>query len=103
MATKRGHVLLVRRRHDRLRMFPGGRRQGREREKDCLEREIKEELPKLRLGRLRLWKEVKSRIGVGDGKSTGGLCNEDCIAHLVERLIFGAGALPRPKIARKRR
>ena len=40
-------------------MFPGGRKQQRESEKDCLRREIKEELPKLKLGRLRLWKEVK--------------------------------------------
>ena len=30
----------------------------RESEKDCLRREIKEELPKLKLGRIRLWKEV---------------------------------------------
>jgi ADP-ribose pyrophosphatase YjhB (NUDIX family) len=59
IAAKRGRVLLVRRRHDRLWMFPGGRRRGRETEKDCLRREIREELPKLKLGRLKLWKEVK--------------------------------------------
>jgi 8-oxo-dGTP diphosphatase len=41
-------------------MFPEGRRRGREAEKDCLRREIREELPKLKLGRLRLWKEVKA-------------------------------------------
>jgi 8-oxo-dGTP diphosphatase len=29
--------------------------------KDCLRREIREELPKLKLGRLKLWKEVKSK------------------------------------------
>ena len=29
--------------------------------KDCLRREIREELPELKLGRLRLWKEVKAR------------------------------------------
>jgi len=28
---------------------------------DCLKREIREELPKLKLGRLRLWKEVRSK------------------------------------------
>jgi 8-oxo-dGTP diphosphatase len=61
VATKRGKVLLVRRRRDRLWMFPGGRKRSRENEKDCLRREIKEELPKLRLGRVRLWKEVKAR------------------------------------------
>jgi 8-oxo-dGTP diphosphatase len=42
-------------------MFPGGRRRGRETEKDCLQREIREELPKLKLGRLRLWKAVKTK------------------------------------------
>jgi ADP-ribose pyrophosphatase YjhB (NUDIX family) len=39
-------------------MFPGGQKRERESEKDCLRREIKEELPKLKLGRVRLWKEV---------------------------------------------
>ena len=61
VAAKRGKVLLVRRRVDGLWMFPGGRKRARETEKACLRREIKEELPKLNLGRLRLWKEVKSR------------------------------------------
>ena len=61
VAMKRGKVLLVRRKRDRLWMFPGGRKRARESEKDCLRREIKEELPKLRLGRVRLWKEVKAQ------------------------------------------
>jgi 8-oxo-dGTP diphosphatase len=61
VATKRGKVLLVRRRRDRLWMFPGGRKRPRESAKACLRRELKEELPKLKLGRVRLWKEVKSR------------------------------------------
>jgi 8-oxo-dGTP diphosphatase len=61
IVTKRGKVLLVRRRRDRLWMFPGGRKRARETEKECLRREIKEELPKLRLGPVRLWKEVKSK------------------------------------------
>jgi len=42
-------------------MFPGGRKRESESEKDCLKREIKEELPKLKLGRVRLWKQVKSK------------------------------------------
>ena len=42
-------------------MFPGGRKRARENDKQCLHREIKEELPKLKLGRLKLWKEVKKR------------------------------------------
>jgi 8-oxo-dGTP diphosphatase len=61
VAAKRGRVLLVRRRRDKRWMFPGGRRRGRETDRDCLRREIREELPELRLGRLRLWKEVKAR------------------------------------------
>lgn len=61
VAAKRGRVLLVRRRRDRIWMFPGGRKRRHESAKDCLRREIKEELPKLKLGRLRLWKEVKSK------------------------------------------
>jgi len=60
VVVKRGKVLLVRRRRDRLWMFPGGRKRARESEKDCLSREIREELPKLRLGHVRLWKELKA-------------------------------------------
>lgn len=61
VAAKRGKVLLVRRRSDGLWMFPGGRKRARETEKACLRREIKEELPKLKLGRISLWKEVKAK------------------------------------------
>jgi 8-oxo-dGTP diphosphatase len=61
IAVKRGKVLLVRRRKDGLWMFPGGRKRGQEDEKDCLRREIKEELPKLKLGRVTLWKEATTR------------------------------------------
>jgi ADP-ribose pyrophosphatase YjhB (NUDIX family) len=61
IVAKGGKVLLVRRRRDRLWMFPGGRKRPRETAKECLRREIKEELPKLRLGPVRLWKEVKSK------------------------------------------
>jgi 8-oxo-dGTP diphosphatase len=61
VAIKRGRVLLVRRRRDRRWMFPGGRKRASENEKQCLHREIQEELPKLKLGRLKLWKEVNKR------------------------------------------
>ena len=60
VASKRGRVLLVRRRRDKLWMFPGGRKRRRETERQCLRREINEELPELKLGRLTLWKEVTS-------------------------------------------
>jgi 8-oxo-dGTP diphosphatase len=42
-------------------MFPGGRKRAAESDKQCLYREIKEELPKLKLGRLKLWREVEKR------------------------------------------
>jgi ADP-ribose pyrophosphatase YjhB (NUDIX family) len=61
VAAKRGRVLLVRRRRDGKWMFPGGRKRQDENDKDCIRREIREELPKLKLGRLRLWKEVKAK------------------------------------------
>ena len=61
VAAKRGRVLLVRRRRDGRWMFPGGRKRQNENDKDCIKREIKEELPKLKVGRVRLWKEVKSK------------------------------------------
>ena len=61
VSVKRGRVLLVRRKRDGLWMFPGGRKRARESDKECLRREMKEELPKLKLGRLRLWKEVKAK------------------------------------------
>ncbi|MGE5158823.1 MAG: NUDIX hydrolase [Gemmatimonas sp.] len=66
VASKRGRVLLVRRRRDRRWMFPGGRKRATESDKQCLRREIREELPKLKLGRLKLWKEVKKK-----NRSTG--------------------------------
>ena len=61
VVTRKGRVLMVRRRRDGLWMFPGGRRRAGESDRGCLRREIKEELPKLKLGRLKLWKEVKAR------------------------------------------
>jgi 8-oxo-dGTP diphosphatase len=61
VVAKRGKVLFVRRRSDGLWMFPGGRKRPRENDKDCLRREIKEELPKLKLGELKLWKQVKAK------------------------------------------
>lgn len=42
-------------------MFPGGRKRVGESERKCLRREIREELPKLKLGPVKLWKEVKAK------------------------------------------
>jgi 8-oxo-dGTP diphosphatase len=61
VAAKKGRVLLVRRRHDRVWMFPGGLRREDESDRRCLHREIGEELPKLKIGPVKLWKEVKTR------------------------------------------
>jgi 8-oxo-dGTP diphosphatase len=61
VASKGRRVLLVRRRRDKRWMFPGGRRQASETEKECLRREIREELPSLKLGGLKLWKEVRAK------------------------------------------
>ncbi len=58
---RRGKVLLVRRRKDGLWMFPGGRKRGKEDDKDCLRREIREELPALKMGRVTLWKEATAK------------------------------------------
>jgi ADP-ribose pyrophosphatase YjhB (NUDIX family) len=53
-------VLLVRRREDKRWMFPGGRRRQMPKEspKACLRRELREELPKLKVGRFRRWKSL---------------------------------------------
>ncbi|MCK1739545.1 NUDIX hydrolase [Bradyrhizobium sp. 139] len=61
VVARNGRVLLVRRRRDKRWMFPGGRKRAGESERKCLHREIMEELPKLRLGELRLWKEVNGK------------------------------------------
>jgi ADP-ribose pyrophosphatase YjhB (NUDIX family) len=68
VAVRRGKVLLVRRKKDCLWMFPGGRRQDKETARDCIRREIKEELPKLKLGRLELWKVVTAKNKVSGRK-----------------------------------
>jgi 8-oxo-dGTP diphosphatase len=58
VAARDGRVLLVRRRSDGLWMFPGGRRRRGETVEECLRREIKEELPRLKFGRVKLWKKL---------------------------------------------
>ena len=66
VAAKDGRrVLLVRRRRDGLWTFPGGKRNGgSESLKECLSREVGEELPRLRLRKYHLWKKVGAMNGI---------------------------------------
>ena len=86
VAAKGERVLLVRRKRDRLWMFPGGRKRRGETEKQCLRREIKEELPKLKLGGLRLWKEDK-----GTDRRSGRKMN-DALLSLASLLAISRSA-----------
>ena len=66
VAAKHGRrVLLVRRRRDGFWTLPGGKRNGgSESLKECLSREVKEELPQLKLRKCRLWKKVGGVNGI---------------------------------------
>ena len=66
VAAKDGRrVLLVRRRRDGLWTVPGGKRNGgSESLKQCLTREVREELPQLRLRKYHLWKKVGGMNGI---------------------------------------
>jgi ADP-ribose pyrophosphatase YjhB (NUDIX family) len=68
VAARKGLVLLVRRRRDGLWTFPGGRKRGRESARRCLQRELGEELPRLRLGSPRLWRKVKGKNPISGGR-----------------------------------
>jgi len=63
VVARKGKVLLVKRRTDGLWMFPGGRRKrsASESPKRCLRREIKEELPYLKLGPVKLWTKLTGK------------------------------------------
>ncbi|WP_398472777.1 NUDIX hydrolase [Tardiphaga sp.] len=61
VVIKGGKVLLVRRKKDGLWMFPGGRKRRDENAKQCLRREIAEELPMLKVGGISLWKKATTR------------------------------------------
>jgi 8-oxo-dGTP diphosphatase len=66
VAAKDGRrVLLVRRRRDGLWTVPGGKRNGgSESLTQCLTREVREELPQLRLRKYHLWKKVGGMNGI---------------------------------------
>src|SRR5258706_397777 len=63
-----------------------GRKREPESDIDCLRREIKEELPKLKLGRLRLWKEVKAKNRRSGRKMSDAIF---VTAKAAERLTIG--------------
>ena len=66
VAAKDGRrVLIVRRRRDGRWTLPGGKRNGgSESLKECLSREVHEELPRLQLRRWHLWKKVGGVNGI---------------------------------------
>jgi len=80
VAARKGKLLLVRRRKDRVWTLPGGKRKKpKEAARRCLRREVREELPKLRLGRklkrvsvrdrdqtLFVAKRVRGKLAIGD-------------------------------------
>src|SRR5258707_15295687 len=91
VAAKRGRILLVRRRRDRLWMFPGGRRRGRETEKDCLRREIRKELPKLKLGRLKLLKEGRAKKPRSGRKMSDAIFKSFQFGHRISMSVLSRG------------
>jgi ADP-ribose pyrophosphatase YjhB (NUDIX family) len=82
VAARKGKLLLVRRRKDRVWTLPGGKRkQPKEAARRCLKREVREELPEIRFGRklkrvsvrsrnqtLFVAKRVRGKLAIGDPK-----------------------------------
>jgi 8-oxo-dGTP diphosphatase len=61
IATRRARLLLVRRRKDKMWTLPGGKRKKpRESAKACLRRELREELPALRVRQTKLLGKIKN-------------------------------------------
>jgi 8-oxo-dGTP diphosphatase len=62
LIARKKRMLLVRRKKDGAWTFPGGKRKGRsETARRCLKRELREELPGLRLGKTKVWRKVKGK------------------------------------------
>jgi 8-oxo-dGTP diphosphatase len=63
--AKGSHVLMVKRTKDGLWTLPGGKQRRFENSKECLLREVGEELPQVRLRRVRRWKELQCKTSKG--------------------------------------
>jgi 8-oxo-dGTP diphosphatase len=85
VAARNGLVLLVRRKRDGLWTFPGGKRKrGRESAIRCLQREIGEELPSLRLGSARLWRQIKGRNPISGKRMNDAIFLVSDVAGMLE-------------------
>jgi len=85
IATRRGRVLLVRRRKDGTWTLPGGKRKrAGESAKACLRRELREELPRLRVRKAALWRKL------GGGRAKNGARNHAIFtAKVGGKLLIG--------------
>jgi 8-oxo-dGTP pyrophosphatase MutT (NUDIX family) len=88
--VKGDRVLLVHRAKDGLWTFPGGKQKRFEKPKECLLREAEEELPQVRLQKVRRWKKLQRRTPKGKTRQvvyraryTGGALEVGDTAELV--------------------
>src|SRR4051812_15291034 len=69
LIARKKRMLLVRRKKDGAWTLPGGKRKNRsETAKGCLKRELQEELPSLRLGKMKVWRKVKGKHPITGAK-----------------------------------
>jgi 8-oxo-dGTP pyrophosphatase MutT (NUDIX family) len=79
--AKGSRVLLVQRTKDGLWTLPGGKQRRFEKAKECIVREVMEELPKVRLQRIRRWKKFQRSTSKGKRR------------HVVYRARYKGGTL----------